>query len=499
MSPMYESYYRDRGEVPPKRRPGSVQSAPHVFRLGLCVAVLVPALAASLPPSDWLRFRGPNGTGVASERGLPDAVDRNKNVLWSAQVPKGNSSPIVVDGRVFLTAHEGDERIVLCYDAHTGDPIWRKSITKARTETFNPLNGSATPTPATDGRNLFVFFPEYGLIAYDREGKELWRTPVGPFTSIQGLAGSPVYVEGRLALLVDTPEEAYLAAFDAVTGEQVWRSERPTGVLGSYATPTLYVPADAPTQIVVAGAVELTGYEASTGKRLWWVRDLMVFPTAPPFVFEDSVFTVEPADQGWPPFGEPLALFDSDGDGQIAVADAADDTIWARSLIGIDRNIGNRDGIVTREEYAKASSDAMGGGLTRTRVDGTGDVTTSHVVWRHIRGMPSLAGALLYQNVLYVVRNAIVSTFDPATGEMLRRERIRSALGDYYASPVAGDGKIYLVSLEGKVTVLKAGADWQILSTGDLGEQVIATPAISDGRVFIRTEAMLYCFGNNEQ
>jgi outer membrane protein assembly factor BamB len=109
--------------------------------------------------------------------------------------------------------------------------------------------------------------------------------------------------------------------------------------------------------------------------------------------------------------------------------------------------------------------------------------------------MPSLTGALLYQNVLYVVRNAIVTTFDPENGQLLRRERIRTALGDYYASPVAGDGKIYLANLEGKITVLKAGTDWQILSSGDLGEQVIATPAIADGRIYIRTEATLYCFG----
>ena len=181
---------------------------------------------------------------------------------------------------------------------------------------------------------------------------------------------------------------------------------------------------------------------------------MTIFPTAPPFVIGDSVYTVEPADQGWPPFGEVLAELDSDKDGNVAVAEAADDTIWARSLIGIDRNIGNGDDIVTREEYAKASSDVIGGGLARTRVDGEGDISTSHVVWRHTRGMPSLTGALLYQNVLYVVRNAIVTTFDPGSGELLRRDRIRTALGDYYASPVAGDGKIRGLRLQ-LVTVLR--------------------------------------------
>jgi outer membrane protein assembly factor BamB len=476
-------------------RRSRTQSTAQSFLTAMCVAGLALACTASLFPSDWPRFRGPNGTGVSADRGLPAEVDRDENVLWWAKTPKGNSSPIVVGGRVFFTAHEGDERIVLCYDAATGKLIWRRSTTKARAETFSPLNGPTTPTPASDGRNIFVFFPECGLLSYDRDGAERWRTPLGPFAAIQGLAASPVYVDGKIALLVDTPEEAYLAAFEADTGEQVWRTERPTGVLGSYATPTLYESDGDPTQIVVAGAVELTSYGSSSGKRLWWVQRVMVFPTAPPFVSGDSVYTVEPVDQGWPPFGKVLALFDSDQDGRVAVADAAGDIVWARSLTGIDMNKGDGDGIVTREEYANASSGIVGGGLTRTRVDGKGDVSASHVVWRHGKGMPSLAGALLYQDLLYVIRNAVVSTFDPETGELRRRERVRSAIGDYYASPVAGDGKIYLVSLRGRVTVLKAGDDWQTLSTGDLGEQVIATPAIADGRLYIRTEGTLYCFG----
>jgi outer membrane protein assembly factor BamB len=161
--------------------------------------------------------------------------------------------------------------------------------------------------------------------------------------------------------------------------------------------------------------------------------------------------------------------------------------------------VGNGDGVVTAEEYRIAGRGIEGGGLTRTRVGGRGDVGASHVLWRFTKGMPSLAGALLYQEVLYVVRSGVVSTFDPGTGRLLRQERIKEALGDYYASPVAGDGKIYLVNLEGQITVLKAGTDWQAISSGDLQEQVIATPAISDGRIYIRTAGMLYCFGTRRQ
>jgi outer membrane protein assembly factor BamB len=463
------------------------------MRLGPLVAlgVLVPALAATA--SDWPRFRGPNGTGVSADAGLPAELGRDR-ATWSAKLPKGNSSPIVVGGRLYLTGHDGDERITLCYDAANGALLWKRSLPRARVESFHALNGPTTPTPATDGQRVFVFFPEIGLVAYDRDGREQWKTPLGPFRSIQGMAASPVYVDGTVALLVDTAEEAYLAAFDAATGTSLWKTDRPRGVLGGYATPTVDARPGRPSEIVVAGAVELTGYDAATGKRLWWAPGVTGYPTGPPFVAGDSVYTMEPLGVEWPAWSVPLGLFDRDHDGRIAIDDAASDASWKGSLAGIDANVGNRDGFVTREEYEKATG-GQSGGLVRTRLGGRGDVSKTHVVWRHEKGLPQLTGALLYDGVLYVVRNGIVSTFDPDTGKLLRRERIENAIGDYYASPIAGDGKVYVASLDGKIAVLRAGADWRVLSVSDLGEPIVATPAIADGHVFVRTEAALYCFG----
>jgi outer membrane protein assembly factor BamB len=459
--------------------------------------LLLSVWLAILPATDWTRFRGPNGTGVSPDRGLPTEIDRAKNVLWSVKLPKGNSSPIIVNGRVFLTAHEGDQRLVLCYDAATGKQLWRKSILKARTEAFHPVNGPTTPTPTSDGQNIFVFIPEFGLLAYDRNGKELWRTPLGPFHSIQGLASSPVLADGRLVLLVDTPEEAYLAAFDVRTGKQAWRTERPAGLLGSYSTPTVYARAGE-TQVVVAGANELTGYLASTGARLWWARGVTVVPNAPPFIAEDSVYTVETAGITWPPFSNPLGLFDKNKNGRIELAEAASDSSWFGSLKSVDKHLGNNDGAVTEDEYVKTTVDESQGGLVRLRLGGKGDVSRS-VMWRQTKGLPSLTGALLYQNVLYTIRSGILSLCDPETGNLLRQERMKNALGDYYASPIAADNKLYLVSHEGKVTVLKAGAEAQIISTGELGEEVVATPSIAAGRVYFRTEGTLFCFGTGRR
>jgi outer membrane protein assembly factor BamB len=254
--------------------------------------------AAAFGASDWPRFRGPNGSGVSSDRGLPTEFGRDRNVVWKVKTPLGHSSPIVSKGRVWITGHEGDQRIVLCFDAVSGALLWRRSVTKARTEVPNPENGFTTPTPVTGGDSVFVYFPDFGLLAYDLAGKERWRAPLGPFGGVQGMAVSPIYAQGNVVLLIDTPEEAFLAAFDAATGKQAWKVDRPIGFLGSYSTPVLYEPPGGPAQIVVAGAAELTGYQASTGERLWWARGVTNAPAAPPLIAGDSIYTLEPTGNG---------------------------------------------------------------------------------------------------------------------------------------------------------------------------------------------------------
>jgi outer membrane protein assembly factor BamB len=457
--------------------------------------VAIFLIGSTLSASDWPRFRGIAGSGVSPDKNLPSEIDRTKNVLWSIKVPQGNSSPIVVNNRIFLTAHEGDELIVSCIDAN-GKELWRKGIPRARTERFHPKNGPTTPTPTTDGQNIFVFFPELGLLAFDFDGKELWRTPIGESLSVQGLAVSPLYVQNKIILAVDTPEQAYVAAFDSKSGKQVWKTEREMSAVGSYATPTEYPRNGQSSIIVVAGAKELTGYDAANGNRIWWARGVTDYPCAPPFVAGDSIYSVEPQAGEWPPFSRPLELFDKNKDGQIEFSELNEgDVGWIRTLKGVDKNAGNRDQIVTAKEYNDNSYGGNAGGLSRIKIGGQGNVGKTHVLWRNTKGMPSLTAVLLSNSVLYAIRDGIFSTYDPETGTLLRQKKLEDASGDYYASPVAGDGKIYLVSLRGKVTVIKEGTDWNILSTGDLAEEVIATPAIANEKIFIRGEQTLFCFG----
>jgi outer membrane protein assembly factor BamB len=319
---------------------------------------------------------------------------------------------------------------------------------------------------------VFAFFPEFGLVAYDFAGKELWRAPLGPFAPIQGIASSPLYTEGNVVVLIDTPEEAYLAAFDARTGKPAWKVERPIGILGSYSTPSLYRPKSGPAQIVVAGGVELTGYQAKTGERLRWARGVTNGPAALPLIDGDHVFTVEPAGEGAPAFDSMAGKYDVNKDQKLDLASemtgqTLNDEIYRRIFKSVDRNFGNGDGAMSIEEWDKSwDPKNSGGGLVRTRLGGKGDVSKTHVGWRNIK----------------------------------QEHALRDGTADVrgHASPVAADGKIFFASKDGKVTVMKPGSaakpEWETLGSADLDEQIIATPAIAGNRLYIHAEGMLYCF-----
>ncbi len=464
--------------------PSSNAYLPRAARVAVLLAI--PALTQA---DDWPQFRGPAGSGVSVERALPGDVDLEANLAWRRATPAGVSSPVVVAGRVFLTGAQGGELVVLCLDGATGEELWRRSPRRIREEKFHPRHGPATPTPASDGSAVYVFLPESGLLAYSLEGEELWRTPLGPFTSVQGLASSPVHADGKVVLLVDQTAEAFVAAFDTKTGEELWRRARPSNFLGSYSTPLIYRPADGPVQVITAGSMELTAYQLETGEPLWRNAGWLA-PAASPSLGDGVVLSSEPVNQAPPPFSgmEPM---DADKDGALSRQEAEAVSGLVHLVDKVDGEHGNGDGKVESKEWAQAFSAFNGfGGLRAVRLDGSGEAA-----WRAERGVPSLSSVLLYEGVLYGVNErGVVATWNPGTGELLGQTRLRDALGDYSASPVAGDGKIYFASREGKVSVVRAGEDPKTLSTVDLGEDIEASPALSGGRLYVRTAAALYCF-----
>ena len=445
--------------------------------------------------NEWLQFRGPNGTGVAEGFALPVQFGSTKNLVWKTPVPFARSSPVVTANRVFLTASEGYKLITLALDRSTGKVLWRRDVVRARHMPIYKANDAAAPTPVSDGKNVYAFFAELGLISFGPNGNERWRVPLGPFNSFYGMAGSPVLAGNTLVMVCDQRNNSFLIAVDARTGKELWKKSRPN--FEGYSTPAIYRPKNGPAQVIVLGSQTVDAYSLDKGERLWWVTKVGSYPKGVPVVGTDMVYVLAEGGEEpfFPPFEETLKKSDANKDERIhrdemkANPEAAEHFGWLDA---------NNDGYVDRAEYDFVrNSTTLGHGLTAVRLPGQGDVTSSNVTWRLQKGYPNIPAPLIYKGVMYLMKEGgIVSSLDPASGQVLKQGRTPDALEEYYASPVAADDKIFLVSASGKVTVLKAGAQWEILAMNDLDEDVWATPAIAGPNLFIRTRNAMYSFAS---
>lgn len=462
--------------------------------------VIVTALTINAQQStnEWPQFRGPNGAGVAEGFKLPAEFGANKNVVWKTPVPFARSSPIVTADRVFLTATEGDKLVTIALDRKTGKLLWRRDVVRARHMPLYKANDGASPSPVSDGKNVFAFFAELGLISYGPDGKERWRVPLGPFNSFYGMGGSPVLTGHTLVMVCDHRTNSFIIAVDARDGKVLWKTDRAN--FEGYSTPAIYKPADGPAQVIVLGSNSVDAYSLDKGERLWWVSRIGSYPKGVPVFEKDVVYVLaEGGDKPFfPPFEESLKQYDKNNDQKIHRDEMKAQPEMAEHFGWLDPNT---DGYIEREEYDFVrNSTIVGHGLTAIRLSGKGDLTNSGVAWRLQKSYPNIPAPLVYHGVMYLMKEGgIFSSVDPANGQVLKQGRTPQALEEYYASPVAADGKIFVVSASGKVTVLKADAQWEILSTGDLGEEVWATPAIAGNNLFIRTRSALYSFGTNEK
>lgn len=461
-----------------------------VYSAGMRIGLVCLLFALGSAGADWPRFRGPNGSGVGDGTGLPVEFGPAKNVVWKTAVPFGRSSPVVVGSRVFLTASEGGTLLTLAYDLKTGKEVWRRALKPAGLKAVYKSNDPASPTPASDGKNLYVFFQDFGLISYSLEGKERWRHPLGPFVSFYGIASSPVVVNGMVVMLCDQIKGSFALAVDAATGKQKWRRERPEAPDG-WAVPVVFED-----QIVMVGSTRVDGYQISTGETRWWMALNSNGSMGSAVIHGDTVLvTAAGADQPWmPSFAAALSKLDKNGDGMLSAEEAKDEKDWFEHFGWVDAD-GNR--LLTAAEWDASRQFGVGEyGAVAIPLRMKGKLEGSAVKWRLKRNLPYVPSALLYEGVLYLVKDGgIVSSVDPGTGAILKQGRATGALGEYFASPVAADGKIYTVSGEGKMAVLKAGAEWEVLAVNELGEEVNATPAISGGRIVVRTRGTLYSFG----
>ena len=458
-------------------------------------------IAAAAP--DWTRFRGPNGSGVSEAANVPIEFGPDKNLIWRLALPRGHSSPILYGDRIYLTGFQGDTLLTIAVDRTTGRILWQREAPPVKTRIVDKRNNPASPSPAVDSAGVYVFFPDYGLIAYDTNGRQRWTMTLGPFNNIYGMGASPIVVGDLLIVACDQSVGSYVMAVNKTTGRVVWKTERPEAKSG-HSTPILWTTADGKNQILLPGSFLLTAYDAATGRKLWWVGGLSFEMKSTPVIGGDTIYvngygapvndpgnkvTVPPADEVW-------KTADINGDGVLSKSEFPKYTpaFWF-DVADLDLN-----GSLTRDEwsYYRAALDSENGMLA-IRLGGSGDMSDTAIRWKYQRTVPQLPSPLLYRGVLYMVNdNGIITTLDPDKGTVIKQGRLTGAPGPHFASPIAADGHLFFTTEAGAVVVLNPGGDIVPLVINNIGEDTYATPAVADGRIYVRTVEALYAFGGRE-
>jgi outer membrane protein assembly factor BamB len=438
------------------------------LRIGV---ILAATCVVSGSAADWPQWRGPNGSGIADEKNLPERWSATENVAWKAELSgQGASSPIVAADRVFVTSQIGSgvrkpgnhprlaqgaaaanagERalgapraaasadktifVVEAFNRADGRRLWEYRVDAVGSLAgVHDKHNLASPSPVTDGQIVYAWFGTGQLVALDTNGKLVWQRHLGqensPFDINWGHASSPTLFEDSLILLCDHSPASYLLAVDKRTGRDRWKTDRGRG-RSSYTTPFVVRAASGP-ELIVNSSERVDAYDPRTGAFLWHVGGPNQFPI-------------------------PVPTF--------------------------------HDGIVYMSRGYRS------GPYMALRPGGRGDISSSHVVWQVNTGAPYISSLVYDAGLLYMANDVgAITVVDANSGEKVWQERVD---GIFSASPIAGDGKIYFVSETGETIVLRSGREPRILARNDLGERLIASPAVSNGQIFLRSDDRVFCIG----
>jgi len=417
--------------------------------------------------ANWPQWRGPDGSGISTEKNLPAAWTPTTNIKWKAAIPgRGHSSPIVWGNRVFVTtAVEGDavpgakaakhmigdkefvhpdsigadrkhQFKVIALNRESGKVVWEATAWEGTPyDNRHRKSSYAASTPATDGKLVYAFFGTEGLYAYDFNGKLAWKAQLGNMANLgMGTGTSPILFENLVIVQCDEDngEGSFIVALDKKSGKEAWRTPRKIQI--SWSTPLL-VKSATRSELITSGTETVISYDPATGKELWRHKGLESNAIPSPVANSDMVYLVA----GFP--------------AKIAMA---------------------------------------------IKLGGNGDLTgTPNVPWQYAKGTAYVPSPILYGDYLYLTTDrGILTCIDAKTGEVKYEGGRIPIPATFTASPVAFEGKILMTSEDGDTFILKAGPKHEVLATNSVGEPVYASPAIADGRIFIRGEKNLYCIGS---
>lgn len=462
------------------------------------LASLLPLVIAADPPASWPAFRGPNGSGTAATAKPPVKFGPTENALWKVEVPWSPSSPCVWGNHIFLTTFANDKLETRAYDRRDGKLLWTRAAQANKLEEFHQTEGSpAASTPVTDGKHVVVYFGSIGLLAYDFSGKELWRLPL-PVASTAGNFGSgtsPVISGDLVFLNRDQASDCSVLAVRLRDGKKAWETPRPASPT-SYGSPILWKH-DGVEELVVAGSLFMKGYDPKTGAERWVIRGLPSYTCTTPVIGDGMLFfggwAPGKADSPWPSWASVVEKEDKNGDGVITLDEFANGPAWFKAQ-DIDG-----DGKLTSKDWDTIGNLMKQGEnvLLAVKPGAKGDATATHVAWKYGRGLPYVPSPVHYDGRVYLIKDGgMMSSFDALTGKPFYAQERIPAQGSYYASPIVADGRIYVFSLDGKATVVKAGGEKpEVLHQANFGERIAGTPALVEDKMYLRTQTKLYAFG----
>jgi outer membrane protein assembly factor BamB len=463
--------------------------------LAMVFAALTATTLAETP--HWSGFRGNNGAGFSPTAKPPARFGPEDNVVWKIEVPWAPSSPTVWGDRIFLSTFASGKLETRAYSRKDGKLLWSRQAPAEKLEEFHQTEGSpAAATPVTDGRRVVSYFGSAGLFCYDFDGNELWKRPLPLATTLAnfGSGTSPVLMGDKVILNRDMANTGSLHAFSLADGKELWSTPRP-GATTSYSSPVRWQ-SEGRDEVIIAGTFTLRAYDLATGVERWFVRGLPSYPCTSPVVGDGMLFfagwSPGKSDSPWPSWASTAEREDKNHDGKISVEEFANGPVWFKAQ-DVDG-----DGFITEKDWEAIRSQMARGEnqLLAIKPGGTGDVTDTHVAWRFGKGLPYVPCPLHYDGRVYLVKDGgMMSSFDAATGKSFYTQERLNALGSYYASPAAADGRIYLASLDGKVSVVKAGGEKpEILHQVDFKERIAGTPALVEDTLYLRTQSALYAF-----
>jgi outer membrane protein assembly factor BamB len=434
-----------------------------MYRLAASTALLF-LVAFPARAGNWPQWRGPDGTGVSSETGLPVNWTTARGVVWKTDLPEwGDSTPAIWGDAIFVTTQHDEDLLLLKLDKASGRILWTRTVgsgdfkripinaktpEQRKQQNFHPLQNQASPSPVTNGQVVVVHFGNGDLAAYDFDGKQLWhhnlQDEYGHYTIWWGHANSPVIfgnsvisvcIQDSLADVAKTPVESYVVAHDLRTGRERWKTLRMTGAKAeecdAYTTPVI-TQLDGHPQMIVMGGNQLDAYDPANGRQLWFLPGIR-------------------------------------GGRTVGGATVADGLAFC--------------------------TQGKGGPLLAVKLGGSGELPRSNIAWRFEKGTPDSCTPVAWEDHLFTLQDAgIARCFDIHTGRSLWTERVK---GEYKASPVAAEGRIYFLNTHGLCTVISASDRFDKLAENQIDDDTIASPAISDGRIYIRGHKALWCIGKD--